>query len=550
MRLSLVVAALCFVPLAALADSFDVLLLSPEQTSILQTGGLAHATTGLARAFNDGGYTAGVLMPGYSKMNAGPLVDTGRRYTAELDWWQGKPRRTSHFALLKQDPNHPSKNGVPTLFLKHSTYPGENNYFDNSFPMGKPYYAREALLAEGFGAFNLAAFRYIMETQPKVIILNDWTMGPLAYLLAKAKARGLKVPKVVFAIHNIAFQGNFPRELLYKFGFDPNDLKVDGFEYYGQLSFLKMGIQYSDRVYTVSGQYAKEITTARFGAGFEGLITKKTIEGKMKGILNGIDVEEWDPMTSVKGLAYSFSRTDLSGKARGKADIQREFGLSARADLPLFVLTSRLTEQKGFEYVIGAIEHMAKEGRSQWIIVGDGGDPGDRYATEFKRIQERFPELVQYRKFSSLNEKKVTRYGDFFVNGAWFEPSGLNQLFALRNGTLPVVSAAGGLLESVKDGVTGLHFKIIEGGNGAAYDTAATMRSAIEAFERAVKLYHDPARFHSMRLKAMAEDNSWSSRVRRYFEPLFEELFRDSPSGEKMSGSRQGVRCEALWGAA
>lgn len=493
-----------------------ILLISPEQTSILQTGGLSHATTGLARALNEQGLRAEVLMPGYLQMNSGPLTETGERLTVPLDWRDGQPRKQSRFSVLRnQDPSN------PTVFLRHDSLPQELNYFDNRSDGGKKFYAPEPIIGEVFGAFGKAAADYALSQKYDIVILNDWTTGLTALHLAEAKARGEAVPKVIFAIHNIAYQGLFPRSLADFLGLNPRHFSIDGYEFFDKMSFLKAGLQFSDMIYTVSSQYAKEIATPRFGAGLDGLIRRKTAEGRVTGILNGILNSEWDPVRKVPGLEFEFSAEDLRGKGRGKAAVQSEMGLPVRPDVPLFILTSRLAEQKGFEYLITAIEDVLKEGRSQWIVSGDGDA---RYIESLKELERRYPESFRFRPFSGLLEKQLTRYGDFFVNGAWFEPSGLNQLFSLKNGTIPVVSAAGGLLESVKDGQTGLHFKIIEGQDGIPYDRAATARSAAEAFRRAIRIHANPAQLHDMRTRAMAEDHSWTHRVRTEMRSLFSRV--------------------------
>ncbi|MNK96293.1 Glycogen synthase 1 [compost metagenome] len=157
------------------------------------------------------------------------------------------------------------------------------------------------------------------------------------------------------------------------------------------------------------------------------------------------------------------------------------------------------------------------------------GDGDATYIQELKTLEARFPDRVRYRPFSNLLEKKLTRYGDFFVNGAWFEPSGLNQFFALRNGTVPVVSAAGGLLDSIKEGRNGLLFQIHEGIEGQSYNKDATRDSAQAVFRKAIALYGDPERMNEMRLNAMSEDHSWSNRIQKHFRSLFEYVQNQGP---------------------
>lgn len=505
------------------AKSPKILMVSPEQSHIFQTGGLAHATTGLAISLRAEGIQTEVLMPAFTDMNSGSLHTTGFRTAVPLDFDHGQPNKRSYFSMLQ---NNSVDN--PTFFLRHDSVNGERNYFD-SHPEtygGKKVYAPDLRIGESFGAFAKASVDFIMSQNYDIVILNDWTTGLIALHLKDLKDRGFKVPRVIFAIHNMAYQGLFPESLGRYLGLNEKHFSISGYEFWHQVSFLKAGLQYSDMIYTVSNQYAKEIATPRFGAGLDGLIRQKATEGKVTGILNGIINEEWEPNKKVEGLEHGFTKKDLVGKSRGKAALQAELGFPVSAETPLFVLTSRLAEQKGFAYLTDAIEATIKFGHSQWIVIGDGDAD---YIKGLKALEEKYPDRVRYRSFSNLLEKKLTRYGDFFVNGAWFEPSGLNQFFALRNGTLPVVSQAGGLMDSVKEGKTGLLFHIHEGAGGQGYDKEATRKAAQAVFEKAIALYGDKSKMNEMRLNAMSEDHSWNSRIQKHFNSLFEYVLNHGP---------------------
>lgn len=501
-------------------NSEKVLVISPEQTGIYQTGGLSHATTGLADALMKSGFDVSVLMPGYTKMNSGPVLVLPQTYSVDLDWRQGVSHKRSVFGLTKD-----LKSVVPTLYLNHLNGQSEPNYFENRPEMnqGKQVYGPEATIGESFGAFAKAAADHAIQNGYESIILNDWTTALVAVYIEEARQKGLKVPKVIFAIHNMAYQGMFPRSLADYLGLPEKYFSTEGYEFYGRMNFLKAGIQFADMIYTVSRQYAQEITTSRFGAGLDGLIRAKAASGKVTGILNGIRNEEWDPMVKIEGLPFNFNVNDLSGKVRGKQELMREFQFS-KGQLPLFVMTSRMAEQKGFEYMIDAIEKMLMRGDSNWVVIGDGDE---KYISEMKKLAVKFPDSLRFDKFSAAMEKKLIRYGDFFVNGAWFEPSGLNQFFSLKNGTIPVVSASGGLVDSVKDMVNGISFEVIEGQNGAVYDRDATIESAFRAFLRSLELYKDKDLLARIQRQGMLEDNSWLSRVKNEFIKLFEYVRRD-----------------------
>ncbi len=499
-----------------------VLIVSPEQTGIFQSGGLAHATTGLATSLNAEGVPTDVLMPYFLEMNAPPLEWTGQNVRAFLDWHGGQPHKVSEFSVLKS-----IGNGNPTIFLKHESPASTTNYFDNRrYRGGQKFYAPEATIGESFGAFAQAASEYILSQNYDIVMLNDWTSGLIAVHLHDAKLLGRKVPKVIFAIHNIAYQGLFPKSLADFLGLDERHFSMDGYEFYGKMNFLKAGLLYSDIVYTVSRQYAKEIATPRYGAGLDGVIRLLQARNQIIGILNGITESEWVPTIKTPDLKWTFSANNLVGKAQGKATLQEALGLPVRPDVPTFVLTSRLAEQKGFAYLIDAIAAVAQAGDTQWVVIGDGEQ---QFIEKLRELEWRFKDNVRYREFSDKLEKQLTRYGDFFVNGAYFEPSGLNQLFALINGTIPVVAGVGGLEDSVVDEKTGLKFPIIPGPNNQHYDPDATRQAAIERFENASALFRrDPGRIQQMRREGMAQRNSWGERVQSAFNPLFRGLLEGS----------------------
>lgn len=510
-----------------------VLMVSPEQTGILQTGGLAHATAGLAESLNHDGVRTEVLMPFYLEMAGPKTTATGETINVGLDYrGTDYPHKSSAFSVHRG-----GGSSNPTIFLRHET--AQQNYFDNRTNGNTPkFYAPESAIGESFGAFAKAASEYILRHNYDVVILNDWTTGLIALHLEEARKAGVKTPKVVFAIHNIAYQGLFPKSLADFLGLGERHFNAErGYEFWGQMNFLKAGLQYADMIYTVSKQYAKEIATERFGAGLDGVIRQKMTEHRVTGILNGILDHEWDPKRTKAGLVHRFSMDDFSGKAMGKSDMQRELGLPIRAQAPVFILTSRLAEQKGFEYLVDAIRNVAYQADAQWVIIGNGDA---KYVEALKGLQAQFPDRVVYRPFSNHLEAQLTRYGDFFVNGAWFEPSGLNQFFALKNGTIPVVSEAGGLADSVKPGINGLRFQIVPKPDGNGYEVGATSENARLAFMSAIKLYQDPERLDEMRRVGMAENNSWTGRIRSEFFNLFKRLGGRKGFGAKACANVHG----------
>lgn len=506
-----------------LKENLKILIVSPEQNEIFQTGGLAHATTGLAQAFNNSGIQADVLMPYYYDLHpkAHPS-ETGAELVVPLDWKDGVAQKSVRFHMYQQE-----HKGTQTFFLKHEPQWQAGNYFYNPRQAGQAkYYTPNDVMGEAFGAFARAASQFILQNNYDLVILKDWTTGLIAAELKDAKEAGIQVPKTIFIIHNIAFQGIFPKDLHRFLGLPNHHLRTDGgYEYYDQVSFLKSGLQYSDHVSTVSPRYAEEITTKTFGMGMEGLVRSKLNEFRLTGILNGINESAWDPaQPETSEVPYPFSVQDLRGKAKGKSKTQEQFNLPKKANVPLFVLTSRVAEQKGFEYLIGAIDEVARTTPAQFILAGDG-DPN--YIRRLEDLQARFPTKVRYEAFSPELEKQLMAYADFFINAAWFEPCGLNQFFALKNGTLPLVSQVGGLVDSVVHGKTGWLFPIVPG-EGGHYDTLATQQEVVQAIRNAVQTFKkNPSQLHEMKLRAMKGHYSWGQRLTSEYLPLVKYVLSD-----------------------
>lgn len=500
-----------------------VMMVTPEQTDVLQSGGLAHAGTGLAKGLIELGMQTEVIMPYYLEMKASAQLMTSTTIPIGLDWRSGYAHKQSNFSI------HSAKGtAVPTVLLRHENHDNQVNYFDNRRPVndegkkvGPVFYSPDFQIGESFGAFAKAAADYILSQNVDLVILNDWTTGLVAVYLAEAQRAGMRVPRVVFAIHNIAYQGVFEVNLADFLGLDRSHFNAfHGYEFFGRMNMLKAGMQYSDYFYTVSQQYSEEIATPRFGAGLDGVVRQKKSEGKVAGILNGIINEVWDPRLEKKDLKYTFSVEDLRGKRDGKMDLQRKYNLPVR-NVPVFTLTSRMAEQKGFEYLIDAISDVISHQEAQFIVIGDGDA---KYIAKMKELTRQYPDKVRVQGFSEHAEAELIRYSDFFVNAAWFEPSGLNQFFALINGTVPVVSEAGGLKDSVKDGKNGVTFEIVPAADGKGYDIQATRQSVARGLSRAIALYSRRADYQRIQANGMREDNSWKGRIISRFIPYFQSL--------------------------
>jgi starch synthase len=530
MRNLVIAILLVFTSLNAFAQS--VMIVSHEQIEWNQTGGMGDATTGLAIGLKKNGKDVKVLMPYFTHMKGTPQnLKHIKNLSVGIDYYYGTALKKADLEILET-----STPDITTQFIKHENHSGKN-YFDNT-----KGYGPEEIIGESIGVFAKAAAEHILAVQPDVVILNDWTAGLVAFHLRQAEKEGKKIPKIVFAIHNLAYQGKFPVSLYDFLGLPREHFNPEGMEFWGEFGMLKAGLIYSDLVYTVSPQYSEEILTEKHGAGLQGVLRKIFRDNRLLGVLNGIVNEEWSPTKKAKGLEHTFTKDDLSGKARGKAELQKEFGLPVSESTPLFVLTSRLAEQKGIAYLFDALESSVQSGDIQVIIMGQGGDTEK---ARLKEIEARYPNKFRYvitfdekgkESFDKPLEKRLIRYGDFFVNASWFEPCGLNQLYALLNGTVPLVSNVGGLINSVKEGITGFFIKVVEGKNGENYDIAATRDNIVKVIQKAAEFYKDKEKLRQMQVAGMLENNSWTDRVQKEIIPMLKYVLTES--SKKMTFKR------------
>lgn len=513
------------------AKAYRVLIVSAEQSGVLATGGLAHATADLAKALTDAGMKADVLMPGYLKAQDGVASETrreGKRFSVELDRKAEGFSRSEDFSLHRLE-----RNGVDTFFLRHEPKDGQGNYFDNILQPGKTTYAPAELEREAFGALAKAEAKFIAEQGAyDIVILNDWHSGLVAPFVQEQRLAGQSTPKMIMAIHNMAYQGRAPPEIVDRLGLNRKFFHPEGFEFYGDVNYLKAGMEYSDLIYTVSPSYAEEIRTARFGQGLEGVVGKKAERYfRVTGILNGIDPAKWDP--TKQELAFSID--DLTNKAAGKRAFQRRLGFPVNDRVPVISLTSRIADQKGYAYLIGSLDQVLATRNVQIFQTGDG-DP--KYIERLKALEKKYPGKFKLEPFSAQAEKAAMAYSDFFLNASWFEPSGLNQFFAMRMGTIPIVSNTGGLKDSVQEGVTGFlaeiksHDGIHTHNDWTRDEVAKTLNRALDVYE------NDPQAILRLRKSGMAMDNSWASRTSE-FRAMFDYVTEEGPV--RLTQARPGV---------
>jgi starch synthase len=384
----------------------------------------------------------------------------------------------------------------PALFGRPGLYgEGGIDYLDNAL--------RFAALSAGALAAARALGRW-----PDVVHANDWQTGPAILQVSQLSPPR---PRTVFTVHNLSFQGLFPPGVVEQLGWPSSLMALGALEFYGQLSFIKAGLIHSDALTTVSPTYADEICTPELGCGLDGLLRSR--RARLHGILNGIDGHEWNPAGD-PALPAPYAADRLQGKALCKAALQREVGLPVDANRPLFTSIGRLTQQKGTDLLIGALDRSLLD-RAQVAVLGSGDPALEQALRERAKL---FPASVAV--CTGFDEGLAHRFeaaGDFFLMPSRFEPCGLSQMYSLRYGTPPIVRATGGLADTVTDASADL-----SSGTGFVFRPAevGALRGAIE---RAIAAFGEPRALTELRRRAMAIDNSWATSSAE-FERLYQGL--------------------------
>ncbi len=343
-------------------------------------------------------------------------------------------------------------------------------------------------------AARLAAPGSPLDWRPDLLHCNDWQTG-----LAPAYLHflGRPAPSLI-TVHNLAYQGIFPPGTMAQMALPPESFSIEGVEYYGNLSFLKAGLYYADRITTVSPSYAEEIQHEPLGMGMQGLLASR--KSQLRGILNGIDTGYWNPSSDLF-LDGEYSSRAPAGKKRCKQKLREEMGLEQDTDAPLFGLIARMTYQKGLDLVLAVVEGIVHRG-GQLVMLGTGDKAIEQAVRD---TAARHPGRVAcFIGYDEGLSHRIEAGADLFLMPSRFEPCGLNQMYSLRYGTPPIVHATGGLRDTVEDGVTGFVFQ------------EPTAHALWLAVERAMALYADKTAWKRMMLAGMHQDFSWENSARAY----------------------------------
>ncbi|MCG7868842.1 MAG: glycogen synthase GlgA [Candidatus Thiodiazotropha taylori] len=471
-----------------------ILYASSEVAPLIKTGGLADVAGSLPAALNHIGMDCRLIVPGYPQVLA---KAANLQKVAELELDGGK-------VTLLQGVCEPHE--VP-LYVVDAP-----RWFDRP---GNPYLTPEGYNwpdnADRFMLFCQAAVTVALDGagldwQPEVVHANDWQTGLIAPLLQPEEKR----PATLFTIHNLAYQGLFDWATFLRLGLDKSLWTHHALEFHDQLSFIKGGIALSDRVNTVSPTYAEEIKTAEFGYGLEGLLQHRA--SHFSGILNGIDYHQWDPLNDPH-IDTPYSIDNFPAKRNNKLALQREFGLPEDEYIPLFGYVGRLVDQKGVDLILQVLPGIMDSG-AQLVMLGSGDH---RLQSALEKISNRYHSRVGITiGYDEGLSHRIEAGSDCFLMPSRFEPCGLNQMYSLRYGTVPIVRRTGGLADSVVD-VTP-HTLANGTATGFVFDNADG-NSLWGAIEHAINFYRrSGSDWDILAMTGMQQDLSWEASAQHYLE--------------------------------
>ena len=470
-----------------------VLQVAAEVFPLVKTGGLADVMGALPQALREAGAEVRLLLPGMPAIidaihQARTVIDIGPCFGAlRVRLLCGRMPGSDLTTYVIDAPQLYRRGGGPYQDWDGQPWP------DNL--------QRYALL--GWIAARLASGDADGQWTPNIVHAHDWHAAlTCAYMAEHKPTRAASI----FTIHNLAYQGLFPIDDWALLGLSSRYRLTSGLEFHGQLSFMKAGLNFARRVTTVSPTYAREIATAEFGCGLEGVIGERASD--VRGILNGIDTDVWNPSTD-PALAQTYGSHNLLGKRLCRQALQAEFGLDADDGTTLIGLVSRLTEQKGLDLVLAALPGLT--GAGMQVALQGSGDPA--LEAGLAAMAARYPGRVSVQLgYDEARAHRLMAGADVIAVPSRFEPCGLTQLYGLRYGSLPVVRKVGGLADTVSDGESGFVFDV------------ATAAGLVDALMRADALRRgNQDKWLSMVGDAMRQDLSWAAPAARYLD-LYREV--------------------------
>jgi starch synthase len=475
-------------------DSLRVVTVASEVVPFAKTGGLADVAGALPVALARLGHQVSVVMPRYPAVDR--AVRSLERVQTSLEVPMGSRTEYGEVWSARLAPK------IPVYFIEHQGYfnrdalytTASGDYPDN---------------AQRFAFFAKAALETCraLKLQPDILHCHDWQCALIPAYLKTTLRDDAAFASIgsLLTIHNIAYQGLFPPEVMEFLQLPTQTYSPDGIEFYGRVNYLKAGIVYADLINTVSQRYSQEIQTAEFGSGLDGILRYRGQD--VYGILNGIDEREWNP-ASDRLIAARYTATNLAGKHVCKRDLLETFGLAPEwMNVPVVGMISRLVDQKGFDLIESAIHRMLALDLGL-VVLGMGEA---HYEDFLRQIQQRYAGKMGVSiGFDNVLAHKIEAGSDLFLMPSRFEPCGLNQMYSLRYGTVPVVRATGGLYDTVRsvDPSTGE-------GNGFTFDEYSAA-ALLQALRRALVTFEDRVAWRRIQIAGMRQDFSWDASARAY----------------------------------
>lgn len=470
-----------------------------EMFPYIKMGGLADAVGALAGTLADRGHEVAVFLPGYQRVLAHPAAaNATRRLRLKIE--MGEDFQAGEVRLFNPRPNL-------TVYLVV-----REEYFDRANPYGTAGRDYEDN-ADRFIFFAKAVIETLRraDLQADIVHAHDWPAALVPLFLRAAERRhGLTLAlRTIFTVHNIAFQGLFPARSFARTNLPDELNNIDGLEYYNQISFMKGGLLFADRVTTVSPRYAQEIQTPEFGCGLDGVVQTRAED--LVGLLNGIDSAVWNPAVDPL-LPARYSAGNLAGKAVCRAALLKQLNLDPKFSGPVYGMVCRLTEQKGVDLVL-ANRNFFLINDCRLIVLGAGDK---RYEDALNELATAAPGKVALCvKLDEAMSHLIEAGSDFFLMPSLFEPCGLNQMYSQAYGTIPLVSAVGGLADTVTDADA-------HPAEGTGLSFPATAEGLADGLQRSLRLFADKKRLTVVQKRGMDRDFSCSQAALAY-EQLYQE---------------------------
>lgn len=474
-----------------------IAFVSSEAVPYAKTGGLADVAGSLPKALEKIGCEVKLFIPKYFNIDE---VKHQSKYNWEIGEMQ--IRVAGH---------------IRSVHLHQAKLPGSNvevNFIDCPHYFFRGHlYTNDIDEDERFILFNKAVIESLQRLDwiPDLIHCNDWQTGLLPLLLKYNYSWDKKLKNIatLFTIHNIGYQGRFGNDTRFKAEISEQHYYNNGpVEYHGDISFMKTGLMFSDLISTVSKTYSKEILTPEYGAGLDAVLRSRQTD--LYGILNGVDYSEWNPENDPL-IPHNFSKNNLAGKLLNKKYITKNLGLTYNEDIPLIGIVSRMVVQKGFDIFTEAAENLIQL-NAQWAVLGNGDE---KYENIFRALSQKYPEKVSiYIGFNNELSHIIEAGSDMFLMPSHYEPCGLNQIFSLRYGTVPIVRKTGGLADTVQDWDEN-KFNGKETGTGFLFEDY-TSYALFKTVERAVGTFQNKTFWKKLQMNGMAQDFSWENSARKY----------------------------------